>query len=214
MSKTPLFPVPLITPGFLGLNSANAASSQLGPEWALTCQNCYFDANGRLSARQGWAQQNATPITGAPTVQQMFEYIKGDASTQIISAANHKLYSGLSSQTDITGAVTITANNWQFQNWNDKVVGWQAGHTPIVWAGSSTFAAIAAASGTLPTGNCVCAAFGRLWALDSDNNTIKYCGLLDETNWGGAGSGSINMRSIWTRGTDQVMGIAAVGPPM
>jgi hypothetical protein len=211
MSKTPLRPIPLITPGFFGLNTANAASSALGPEWALTCQNSYFDANGRLAARKGWAQQNPSAISGTPTVQQIFEYVKGDATTQIVSAANNKLYSGTTTPTDVTGTLTITANNWQFQNWNDKVVGWQAAHTPIVWSGSGNFTVITAASGSLPTGNCVCAAFGRLWALDSDNNTIKYCGLLDETNWGAAGSGSINMRSIWTNGTDQVIGISAVG---
>lgn len=208
---SPLIPVPLITPGFFGLNFANAASTQLGPEWALTCKNTYFDTSGRLAARKGWVNQTVTPPSGTPTLEQMFEYIKGDATTQVILAANNKLYVGITAPSDITGALTPTANNWQFQNWNDKVVGWQASHTPIIWNGTGNFAAIVAASGALPTGNCGVAAFGRLWILDSDNNTIKYCGLLDETNWGNAGSGSINMRSIWTRGTDQVVGIAAVG---
>lgn len=206
-----LIPVPLIQPGFYGLNYANAASTALGPEWALTCLNAYFDTSGRLAARKGWFNLTSTPISGTPTIQQIFEWIKADGTVAIISAANNKLYNGTTAPADVTGSLTVTANNWQFQNWNDKVVGWQKGHTPVIWSGTGNFAAISAATGSLPLGNAVCAAFGRLWAVDADNNTIKYCGLLDETNWGGAGSGSINMRSIWTRGTDQVVGIVALG---
>lgn len=211
MAPSPLVPVPLITPGFFGLNTAFSGSTNLGPEWALVCQNAYFDQSGRLASRKGWVTQTSTPISGAPNVEQVFEYIKGDGTTAVIAAANNKLYTGLAAPSDITGALTPTGNNWQFQNWQDKVVGFQKAHTPIIWTGTGNFAAIVAASGSVPTGNCGVAAFGRLWVLDADNNTIKYCGLLDETNWGNAGSGSINMRAIWTRGTDQVIGIAAVG---
>lgn len=208
---SPLIPVPLVTPAFFGLNFANSSSTALGPEWAISARNCYFDTSGRLAARKGWSNQTPVAISGTPAIEQMFEYIKSDGTTTVVLCAGNKLYSGISAPSDVTGAVSITANSWQFGNFNNKLIGWQAGHTPVVWTGTGNFAAITAASGSLPTGNAGVAAFGRLWIVDSDNNTIKYCGLLDETNWGSAGSGSINMRSIWTRGTDQVIAVAAVG---
>lgn len=206
-----LLTVPLIAPGFSGLNKSQATATNLSPEWAVELQNIVFDASNRIAARQGWTKTSATNITGSPVVQQTASFVKADGTTLMVSAANNKLYSGLSSFTDITGALTPTANNWQFINYYDKVLGWQTGHTPITWSGSGNFAAMTAASGALPTGNCACAAFGRVWAVDSDGFTIKYCGLGDETNWGGAGSGSINMRQLWTHGTDTVIGIYAVG---
>jgi hypothetical protein len=152
---------------------------------------------------------NFTPSGTA--INQLAEYIKADASATVISAAGLKLYSGLATLTDITGSVTPTTDDWQFQNFNDFILGFQVGKTPISWAGTGNFVTITATSGSAPTGGAAVAAFGRVWGVDADNNIIKYSGLLDHLNWGAAGSGSINMRSIWTRGTDQVVGLAAVG---
>lgn len=209
---TPIIPLPLVTPGLNGLNTAYAGYPALGPEWAVVFQNTVFDVNGRIAARQGWVNQTVSPPAGTPTPQVLFEFIKQDATTQVIwTGADNKIYLGITAPTSITGALTPTGANWQFLNYNNKCIGIQAGNTPIVYTGSGSFANITAASGSLPTGPCGVAAFGRLWICDSDNNTIKYCGLLDETNWGAAGSGNINMASVWTHGTDQVVGIAAMG---
>jgi hypothetical protein len=206
-----LLPIPIINPAMAGLNKSQETSSSLGIEWAVEATNCYFDSARRLAARKGWTATAVTPITGSPQVEQVFEFTKADGTTQVVSAANNKLYSGTSTYTDITGVLTPTGNSWQFQNFVDEVVGFQQGHTPIFWNGAGNFAVIAPASGALPTGNAACAAFGRIWASDADGFTLKYCGLLDKTNWGAAGSGSLNMRNVWTRGTDAIVGIYAVG---
>lgn len=212
MPASPLIPLPLISPGLNGLNTAYSAFTGLGPEWCAQAQNCYFDTAGRLAARQGWVQVNPAAITAAPTIVQIFEYVTGTGNATLISVgSNSNIYAGGNSPSNVTGTLLPTGPNWQFVNFNNKVIGAQSGNTLIEYTGSGTFANVVASSGSVPNGNCICAAFGRLWALGSDGNTIFYSGLLDETNWGNPGSGSINMAAIWTHGQDQVVGIYAMG---
>lgn len=273
-----LHPVPLVTPGFKGLNKTQSSVPDLDPGWAIECQNFIFDQTGRLASRQGWTQQTVTPLsagtigvlvapapgdTGAtklgvwanptgfymlvfssgelrpsfltngsaaiswqtpltqaattsittrPIIQAMAELAKADGTTFIVSAAQNKLYSGTTTLTDITGSLTPTGNNWQFFTFFGALYGVQAGNPLIKWTGAGNFTTITPSSGTVPTGgSCGCAAFGRLWILNSDNQTISYCNLGDDTAWSVAGAGSINMATVWTRGIDQVIGIAAAG---
>lgn len=283
---------PLVTPGYKGLNATQANVPDLDTGWATTCQNWIFDTSGRLAARNGWTQLTITPIAGLPNIAAQVEFATAAGTTFVVSAANHKLYSGTTTLTDITGSLTITGNNWQFVTFNGAVYGAQVGHPLIMWNGSGNFVtapgstsktvtasitgnimtvtatltgnplqqgdvvtgsgvpgntyitqqltyvattggstgtyqlnqAATFASGTLtvatispPTGgNCVLAAFGRLWVLGSDNQTINYCALLDATTWYAnslsfTGAGSINMANVWTRGIDAVQAIAAAG---
>jgi hypothetical protein len=278
-----LQPVPLITPGFKGLNTAQASVPDLDPGWAIVCQNFVFDVSGRLASRNGWTQTTVAPIAGTPAIASQGELVLASGSVFVVSAANNKLYSGTTTLTDVTGSLTITGNNWQWFTFNGSIYGVQAGHPLITWNGTGNFALAALASpksftgqiagttltvtaitsgvlgqldviagagvtvgtqivaqltgvagsngtyqvnasqtvgpvtmtvaaGSLPTGGtCGTAAFGRLWVLGSDNQTIQYCTLLDATTWNGAGAGSINMGTVWTRGIDQVIGIFAAG---
>jgi len=48
---------------------------------------------------------------------------------------------------------------------------------------------------------------GRLWILDSDYTTIKYSGLLDETDWGSTDAGSFDMTNVWNE-NDKVTAMA------
>lgn len=206
-----LLTIPLVSPGYFGLNKAQATAASLSPNWAVEAQNCVFDSANRIASRKGWAKTAASNITGSPAVQSVAQWVTAGGSTGFVCGANNKLYSGLSSFTDITGSITITANRWQFVNFDNVLLGWQQGHTPIVWTGSGNATVITATAGSLPTGNCVCAGFGRIWALDSDGHTIKYSTLGSYTDWGSAGSGSIDMNLLWTHGTDTVIGIYAIG---
>lgn len=210
---TPLVALPIVTPGMFGLNTAYAGYTALGPEWATVFQNTYFDINGRIAARNGWSNLTSSPPAGTPNIVAMGEYIaQGGSTTVVWGGADNNVYSGTTAPTKISGAVTWGGSNFQFLNWNNKLIIVQPGNSLTEWTGSGNVTVITAASGTVPVASCAAAAFGRLWACSSvDNNTISYCGLLDETNWGAAGSGTINMASIWTHGTDQVVGIAAVG---
>lgn len=205
-SGAPLARVALTTPAFKGLNK-QAETSILGPEWATVATNAIFDASGRLAARMGWTSATVTPMTGTPLIEQTHEQIFEDGTVSQVSAANSKLWSGVSAPTDITGTATVTVgNNWQFLNFNGKVFGVQQGETVIVRT-AANFSDVVAASGTVPTGNCGVVHSGRLWISDSDKQTIKYCALLDETNWT-TGAGSIDMSSVWPQGTDEIVALA------
>jgi len=200
------------TPGVNGMARARS-QTVTGPEWCIKAQNCVIDEQGRLAARKGWNVLNATPMTGSPTIRQIFEYIKGDGTTAVISTGTTAVYTGTTSLSDVTGTMTApSAGNWQFVNFNGKLLGWQASHTPCKWTGTGNFADATAASGSLPAGNCAVAAFGRIWACDTDKQTIKYCALLDDTLWDAAdGGGSIDMRKVWTKGMDEVVAITSFG---
>lgn len=194
-------------PGLFGLNTEQAVSVS-DPRWALEFSNAVFDSANRPAARKGWSL--STTIGGhTDDTLAVHEYV-GDATTfETISAAGNKIYRGENTLTDVTGTVTTpTDDNWQFLNFNGKCVGIQASHTPIVYTSPGSFADITAGSGSLPTGNAGLSAWGRLFVTDSDEITIKWCGLLDETDWGGAGAGNLDTASVWPDGLDTVTGLA------
>ncbi len=202
-------PISLVSPANSGLNK-QAESSILGPGWCTEALNGVFDATGRLSSRKGWVNKSTSAASGSPLFEQITEYIRENGSSVIIAAGGSKLWTGLSTWTDITGTATVTVgNNWQFINFNDKVLGFQQGEQPIIYTGTGSFSDLTASAGTAPQGNCGLAAFGRVWAVHSDRQTIKYSSLLNETEWSGGTSGSIDMSSVWPNGMDEVISIAA-----
>jgi len=80
------------------------------------------------------------------------------------------------------------------------------GQAPTRYTGT-TYADLTDA-GAEPTGTVGLSAFGRLWITDSADNVIKYCALLDETDWSGADTGGIDMRNVWPEG-DVITALAA-----
>lgn len=208
-SGAPILPIPLVSPGFRGLNK-QAEGAVLDPSWATEATNCVFDSAGRLACRKGYSDQTGSAISGSPTIRQLFELRKEDGTTQIVfSTSNNKLYKSASSPADITGTATVTVgNDWQFINFNNLVYGVQQGEQPIVYNGTTSFADVTASSGTAPTGNCGVAFSGRLWIVDSDKQTIKYSGLLDGNAWAASGAGSLDVTSVWPNGMDEITALA------
>ena len=207
---TPLYPLDLLAPGFRGLNTEQA-NGLLDSAWATIASNATIDTYGRLSSRKGYSNVTTTPVGGSPAIKTVFEQIAKDTTRTIICAWNGGIGTGISnpSGSSVAGAVTVTDGNWWFQNFNNKVVGFQNGQKPIVRT-TGNFATVVETSGTAPTiadGVGLCA-YGRVWGLDSDRQTIKYSGLLDETAWS-TGAGSIDMSNVWTAGTDHVTAIVA-----
>jgi hypothetical protein len=190
--------------GAFGINTEQSLSVE-DHRWLTTGKNLVFDSSGRLTSRKG-----LTPITvtggHADATQTIHEYITNSTTSEIISAADAKIYSGTTALTDVTGTITTpTAALWNFQNFNGKCIGLQDGHTPIVYSGSS-FADITAASGSLPTGGAGLSAFGRLWVSDSNKTTLKWCALLDETHWA-TGAGSLDTLEVWPDGVDYITSV-------
>lgn len=200
-----VLPLPLVTPGSWGLNTQQS-NALLPYQFCTEATNLVFDDAGRLAARKGLNNETTTPMTSTPTIDVLHEYRKADGTVEIISAANNKLWAGVATFTDKTGTTTPAADDWQFMNFEDKCIGVQQGENTVIYTGTGNFAEISP-SGTLPTGNCGVSAYGRLWIADNDYTTVKFCGLLDETDWNGTGAGSIDMNLIW--GVDTIKGIAA-----
>ena len=198
------------TPGWRGLNKQQSGAV-LPPGWATTALNLVLDDQGRMSVRAGTRAVSTSGIPGPvdATIQQAHYYLDRNGTEVLIAAANNKLWrlDGLS-WTDITGtATTPTADNWQFANFNGKVVGWQEAHNPIVMSTSGgSFSDIAPSSGTVPLGRAVLAAWGRLWVLDKD--TLYFSDLLDETGWATGTAGSLLLTQVWPEGVDIPVGLA------
>lgn len=150
-------------------------------------------------------------ITVSLPIQTSFEFAQGNKIyTQIVAwpgGISNNLGNPLASQ--IQGSVNALNGQWFFGNFNNKVIGFQSGQKPAVWNGSGNFTTVVESQGTAPTGGVGCTAFGRVWCLAADGQTIRYSGLLDETDWGSASSGTIDMHTIWSEGTDTVTAIIA-----
>lgn len=198
-------------PAFYGM-ARQRQYAPLGPEWCTLAKNIVVDGQNRLAARNGWTLQN-TAITGSPNIVQMHEYLNAAGASELITATATKLFSGITTLTEKTGSLVFTTGNWKFVNFNGFCLGWVTGETPIQYTGSGNFTTIVVSDGgTLPDGNTVLAAFGRVWGLDDDKQTIRYSALLDHTAWAtSSGGGLIDMRSVWTKGMDEVMAIVSYG---
>lgn len=136
--STRLHPITVSAPGFRGLNTEQT-STDLDPSWATAATNCVIDAGGRIAARKGWTLLNETPITNTPDVEKIHEYLSASGASTIVSAAGTDIFTGTTSLTTVTGSLSITNNDWKFQNHNTKMVGFQDGEDPIWWDGSGNF---------------------------------------------------------------------------
>lgn len=202
------------SPGFLGLNKQKD-QGVLGPEWATLASNCVVDSQGRLASRKGWESQTPVAVGDGSRFDTVHEYVKSNATTTLVAVGGSKIWESSddgANWTERTGALTVTSDHWQFVNFNSKVIGACVSHSLAVKT-SGNFATITAASGSVPTSPvAVLAAFGRVWAISSDYQTLKYSALLDETRWhADDGGGSIDLSQVWTQGTDTGVALAAFG---
>jgi len=197
--------IPVDGAGSFGLNTEDSITD---PRWLVEGRNLIYNETGKLTSRKGITALTTTGDHSDPT-ESVHEYIQSSTVSEIISAGGLLIYEGTTTLTDVTGTITTpTANDWQFVNFNGKVIGVQEGHTPIVYSGT-TFADIVPTDGTLPTGNCALSAFGRLWIADSDGTTLKFCKTLDETTWlGTSGAGALDTLQLWPDGIDTITAIA------
>jgi hypothetical protein len=114
-------------------------------------------------------------------------------------------------------APTITASNWQCASLNGITYFFQLGYDPLIYdpaVSTTTFRRVSEKTGytgTVPLGNIVISAFGRLWVADttSNNVTITFSDLLTGHNWTGGTSGTLDVSRVWANGADQIMGLGA-----
>jgi len=199
--------IPVTAPGSLGLNT-KAESLDLGPFWSTEIKNAVVAADGTLGARKGWQKTFDTAIESGADIKSIHEYIDSGGVSRIIYALNNKIYESEVTPSEVTGTITTpTADNWKFVTFNNKCIGVQAGHAPIVKSDSGNFADIS--FDTAPSDPYeVLAAWGRVWYVDADKQTIKYSDLLQEDTMTTGSSGVLNMQTVWSTGSDEIVALA------
>ena len=201
-----LTPFSVVGPGSLGLNT-KLAGLEIGPQFCLTTRNCALSNQGTIAARQGWSTfPGVSQLAGEPDVRTIHEYIDNSNVGRIVWSASNEIYEGTSSVSNVTGSLTPSADNWKFVNFNGKVVGVQAGEAPIVKSDNGDFAEISFDVAPIDPIEAL-AAWGRVWYVEGDGQTIKYSDLLQENTLTGGSSGTINMYTVWSNGTDEIIGL-------
>jgi hypothetical protein len=211
-------------PGFFGLNTQDSPLT-LEAGYASIATNCIIDQYGRIGARQGFSRVNSSSGNlGANDVKVIHELVQLDGTLTVLFAGNNKLFklSSTNTVTELTyggggTAPTITASNWQCASLNGITFFFQSGFDPLIYdpaVSATTFRRVSEKTGytgTVPLGNIVISAFGRLWVADTttDNVTITFSDLLAGHNWTGGTSGTLNVAQVWPNGSDQIVGLGA-----
>lgn len=211
-------------PGFFGLNTQDSPLD-LASGFALVATNCIIDQFGRIGAREGFSRVNSSSgALGANDVGVIHELVQSDGTLTVLFSGNNKLFKldGTNAVVELTyggggTAPTITANNWACASLNAITYFFQTDHDPLIFdpaVSTTTFRRVSEKTGyagTVPSGNIVISAYGRLWVADtaSDNVTVFFSDLLSGHIWTGGSSGSLNINTVWPNGADNITGLAA-----
>ena len=211
-------------PGFFGLNTQDSPLD-LAAGFALVATNCIIDQYGRIGSRKGWSRVNSSSGNlGANNVGVIHELVQSDGTLTVLFAGNNKLFylNGSNAVTELTyggggTAPTITDSNWSCASLNGITYFFQTGHDPLIFdpaVSTTTYRRVTEKTGyvgTVPLGNIVLAAFGRLWVANTATvkNTVYFSDLLAGHVWSTGTAGSLNVDRVWPSGSDEVQGIAA-----
>lgn len=207
--------ITLAAPGFMGVNSQDSPITQ-GPQFCAIANNAVIDDYGRLGARKGYTVTTTTKTAlGTEYITNIHQFIDTTGSATIFSTGNNKILSGTTTLVDETpAAYTITADDWQMATLNDECYFFQRGHSPLYYPnGSGDVDEVvdhASYAGTIPQGNCVVSAYGRLWVADVTNNkyTVYWSDVNKGYDWLNGSSGSLDITSVWPNDTDEITAIA------
>jgi hypothetical protein len=206
-----LIPLSFSNPAFQGLNT-ELAGNILPQQWATVLDNAVFDDTGRPAARKGW--RTLTTSAGTGIVKRIFEQYQADKTSTVIFSTDADIFRDTGSPTSIKGTLSISDGNIKFANFNDKCIafGIGTGGIPAVRTSGDFADVVVSDGGTAPTGTVGTAAYGRVWGVMADGKTIRYSGLLDETQWDtSSGAGSIDMSKVWPAGQDAIIAIEEFG---
>ena len=211
-------------PAFYGLNTQDSPLD-LASGFAAIATNCVIDQYGRVGSRKGFSRVNSSSGTlGANDIKVIHELVQTDGTLTVLFAGNNKLFKldGSNAVVELTyggggTAPTITASNWQCASLNGITYFFQSGFDPLIYdpaVSTTTFRRVSEKTGytgTVPLGNIVISAFGRLWVADTttDNVTITFSDLLTGHNWTGGTSGTLDVSRVWANGADQIMGLGS-----
>ena len=211
-------------PGFFGLNTQDSPLD-LASGFALVATNCVIDQYGRIGSRKGWSRvNNSSGNLGANDIGVIHELVQPNGTLTTLFAGNNKLFflNGSNAVTELTyggggTAPTITASNWSVASLNGITYFFQTGHDPLIFdpaVSTTTYRRVSEKTGyvgTVPSGNIVLSAYGRLWVANTAavKNVVYFSDLLAGHVWTTGTSGSLNVDRVWPSGSDEVQGLAA-----
>lgn len=216
-------PFSISAPGFMGLNLQDSPVD-LTANYALVANNCVIDKSGRVAARKGWDKANTTNSDlAASPVSCIGELIQTDGTATTVCTGGaylFKLATGALTTLTYAGggaAPTISASNWQFCFLNGIAMFWQRAYDPLIYdpaVSATTFRRLnekSGSTGTVQQANTAISAFGRIWCADlsADKSTLYFSDLLTPHIWTGGTSGSLDVRTIWPMGGDEIVALAA-----
>jgi hypothetical protein len=206
----PLQSIAIQAPGFYGLNTEDSPTA-LSEQFALDATNCVIDQYGRIGARKGWYY---VTTTNNDDIVSISEFVKEDGTTEVISASATAIYKGTTTLTDITpSGYTMSDGLYSYATLNNKHYLFRKNAKPVVYDGTTAVAIEDHAdySGTVPQGNVVLSASGRLWVANTTNDatTIYWSDLLTGMKWDTGSSGSIDISKVWADGSDTIIGLAS-----
>lgn len=211
-------------PGFYGLNTQDSPLT-LETGFAAIATNCVIDQYGRIGARKGWSKVNSSSGNlGANNVGVIHELVQSDGTLTILFAGNNKIFKLNSSNAVVEltyggggSAPTISASNWSCASLNGITYFFQSGHDPLIYdpaVSTTTYRRVSEKTGytgTVPSGDIVISAFGRLWVANTSTNktTVYFSDLLAGHVWSTGTSGTLDVSRVWANGADQVTGLGA-----
>jgi len=214
MSAKGLSYKPLDSLGINGLDTQHNPSV-LSPEWLTKADNIVLRESGRISFRKGFKQAVlANPNGGVGSVVEH----KDGTVNKVFAAVDDDIYEVAfgSPDTPWTNAFATGATNsdWDFTNFNGKLVGVQAGEDAVRYD-SGTWTLLKNAAGYhAPAGvttfdpSCSMGYYGRLWVggVTEETDVLYYSDTLLETKWSSGAAGVLDLKTVW--GTDDIVAIS------
>ena len=212
----PLQSINLVAPAFKGVNTEDSPIAQ-DPSFADVADNAIIDKRGRIASRKGLETLSSSKYEiGTDYVHSIHEFFDDEDNVKIFSFANRRILSGVHTFVNETPlGYTISGNDWRSVNFNNAAYFFQKGQEPLVYTDAAGLQTFGTATGTTTPSYLWCneaaAAYGRLWVVDSndDSQVIYWSDLLIGTDFTGGSSGSIDISKAWPDGADSVVGIAA-----
>ena len=207
----------------LGVNGLNTQynPATLDPAWLTSADNVMIRESGRISFRKGLKQK---VVPSGVAIGSMVEH-NDQGTNKIFASHGTSIYTVdftspnaafPSSGADVKHTVGSTTGNWQFVNFNNRLHCFHTGVIPQRYDGSlgsgvkwTAHATDPASITTLFDPSCGMGSYGRLWVggVTEAPDVVYYSVLLDGDDWTGAGTGFIDLKTVW--GTDEIVHIAA-----
>ncbi|MDB4680440.1 hypothetical protein OAE72_00650 [Akkermansiaceae bacterium] len=223
--------VSIVAPAFSGINNQDSPTA-IDTSFAATANNCVIDKFGRIGSRKGSVLLTENYLSDAPPsgylytnpVEFIDEFVDNQGVSTIFFAGGEGggvgsnfryIFKNPENPESVRpSGYEPSANNWKMASLANKAYFFQRGHEPLIYNGGDDLEVLNGSqhsNGTAPQANEIIAAYGKLWAADIEGNkhTVYWSDTLLGGHWNGGTSGSLDLRTVFPSGFDEVTALAA-----